>query len=147
VRLTVRNHILVRLERRRNPDKEQKKGGIIDPWYIDALETNPGDKHIWAAAKNTDLGNVPDGEWSGEAVGPGIQGNPLNLPTPRVALFSLPPEISGIPVFENVPWDYEGLKNWLPKQDSKYGVGCKIEGIVWHAVDGRMAKIKAKDFR
>ena len=35
VRVTVRNHIAVRLEKRRNPDKIQKFKGIIEPWYID----------------------------------------------------------------------------------------------------------------
>jgi len=69
VRLTVRNHTLVRLEKRRNPDKIQKAKGIIEPWYIDADEYSPGDKYIFEAAKNTKLSDIPDGEWSGEAVG------------------------------------------------------------------------------
>lgn len=36
------------------------------------------------------------------------------------------------------PRDYDGLAAWLP--------GLGHEGIVWHHPDGRMAKIKAKDF-
>ena len=35
VRVTTRNHIAVRLEKRRNPDKIQKYKGVIEPWYID----------------------------------------------------------------------------------------------------------------
>jgi len=79
VRLTVRNHQLARLEKRRNPTKLQKAKGMIDPWYIDANEFGPEDKHIWEAARNTGLADVPDGEWSGEAIGPKIQGNELRL--------------------------------------------------------------------
>lgn len=51
VRLTVRNNTLVRLEKRRNPSKIQKAQGIVEPWYVEAYENEPGDKHIWEAAK------------------------------------------------------------------------------------------------
>lgn len=143
VRLTVRANRLVRLEKRRNPDKEQKAAGIIEPWYVDAFGGDPADKFIYDAALHTDLADVPDGEWSGEAVGPKIQGNPLNLSGHRVMLFSL----GRAPVFENVPIDYEGLRAWFAtKPQSKFGTG-PIEGIVWRDERGRMAKIKAKDFR
>lgn len=141
VRVTVRNNTAVRLEKRRNPTKLEKAKGIIEPWYIDASESSE-DKWIQDALKNTDLSQIPDGEWSGEAVGPNIQGNPLNLPTNRIVFFTL----GQAPVFENVPTTYEGLREWLPKQKSKYGNDCNIEGIVWHCPDGSMIKIKAKDF-
>src|SRR3990167_10500026 len=68
VRITIRNHMVVRVEKRRNPDKLQKAKGIEEPWYIDADEFGPGDKWTYDALKNTDLSVVPDGEWSGEAV-------------------------------------------------------------------------------
>lgn len=141
VRVTVRNHTSVRLEKRRNPDKIQKYKGIIEPWYVDASESAE-DKWLQDALKNTDLSNVPDGEWSGEALGTNIQGNPLNLPTNRILFFSL----GHAPIFEDVPITFEGLKEWLPKQKSKYGIDCGIEGIVWHWENGDMAKIKTKDF-
>lgn len=142
VRLTVRNHILVRLEKRRNPDKRQKAQGIEDPWYVDADEYSPEDKYLFEAARNTDLSDIPDGEWSGEALGPSIQGNPLNLESHRVVLFSC----GKAPVLGNVPTTYEALKEWLKEAKSVYGNDCGIEGIVWHGKDGRMVKIKAKDF-
>jgi hypothetical protein len=142
VRLTVRNHVLVRLEKRHNPSKEQKAVGIVEPWYVDALESDSADQHLWSAAKNTSLVDVPDGSWSGEAIGVSIQGNPLKLPTNMVLLFSL----GRAPVFTDVPCDFEGLREWLPKQRSQLNPECGIEGIVWHAPDGRMAKIKVKDF-
>lgn len=141
VRVTVRSGTAVRLEKRRNPDKIQKHKGIIEPWYVDA-SSSAEDKWLNDALKNTDMSNVPDGEWSGEAIGSNIQGNPLNLPTNRIVFFSL----NQAPVFENVPITFEELKEWLPKQKSKYGNDCGIEGIVWHCADGNMMKIKTKDF-
>lgn len=141
VRVTVRNHMAVRLEKRRNPSKLEKAKGIIDPWYTDA-SMSAEDKHIQEALKGTDLSTIPDGEWSGEAVGPNIQGNPLNLEKNVIVFFSL----GQCPVFEDVPDTFDGLKEWLPKQKSKYGKDCGIEGIVWHMENGNMAKIKTKDF-
>jgi Family of unknown function (DUF5565) len=142
VRLTIRNHTLVRLEKRRNPDRIQKQKGIEEPWYVDASEYDPQDKHIWDAARHTDLTDVPDGEWSGEALGKDIQGNPLKMAGNTVVLFSL----GRAPVFENVPVDFDQLKSWLPLQNSKYGTEA-IEGIVWHCPNGDMYKIKVKDFK
>lgn len=142
VRLTIRNHSCVRLEKRRNPDKRQKANGIEEPWYIDASEFAAEDKWIFDALKNTDLSTIEDGEWSGEALGKNIQGNPLNLDKNTIVLFSC----GKAPIFENVPTSYTELKEWLPKQKSKFGNDCGIEGIVWHGQDGQMVKIKLKDF-
>jgi hypothetical protein len=66
-----------------------------------------------------------------ELVGPKIQGNPEN------ALRNVLVKHGECPL-ENVPRDFVGIKAYLPERD--------IEGIVWHHPDGRMAKIKAKDF-
>lgn len=141
VRVTVRNHTPVRLEKRRNPSKLEKAKGIIEPWYTDTSESAE-DKWLRDALANTVFAEIPDGEWSGEAVGPNIQGNPLNLPTNRIVFFSL----GQCPVIENVPTTFDELKIWLPAQKSKYGVDVGIEGIVWHCPDGSMMKIKTKDF-
>lgn len=144
VRVTVRNHIVVRVEKRRNPEKIQKLKGIVDPWYVDASEFESQDKWIFNGIKNTDFSEIPDGEWSGELLGPDVQGNPLNLPTNRIVFFTL----NQAPIFDNVPFTYDELKEWLPKQKSKYGNGCGIEGIVWHNKStGSMFKIKTKDFK
>ena len=142
IRVTVRNHFVVRVEKRRNPSKLEKAKGIIEPWYTDASDSAE-DKWIMESVKGTDFSNIPDGEWSGEALGPNIQGNTLNLPTNRVLFFTL----NQAPIFEDVPTTYDELAEWLPKQKSKYGVDCGIEGIVWHCSDGSMMKIKTKDFR
>jgi hypothetical protein len=143
VRVTVRNHIPVRLEKRRNPTRIEKEKGIIDPWYIDASESSE-DKHIQNALKGTDFSNVPDGEWSGEALGENIQGNELNLVGNTIFFFSLDRR----PILlEDVPTTFDELKEWLPKQKSKFGNDCGIEGVVWHMPNGNMMKIKTKDFK
>lgn len=142
VRLTVRNNTLIRLEKRRNPSKKQKLEGISDPWYVDADPYDPQDKYIYEAANNADLTNIPDGEWSAEAMGPKIQGNPLNLKEHTVCIFSY----GQVHIIRDVPLTYDGLKKWLPKQKSQFGDGL-IEGIVWHCENGDMYKIKTKDFK
>ena len=146
IRLTLRNGLVVRVEKRRNPNKVQKRQGIEEPWYVDADEFSSEDKWIFDAVKNTDLLEVSDGEWSAEALGKNIQGNPLNLDNNQVFLFSVPEWREKI-ILENVPYDYEGLKAYLAAQKSKIGTDALIEGIVWHHPNGEMVKIKRKDFR
>jgi len=143
VRLTIRNHQVVRIEKRRNPNKKQKAQDIKEPWYVDADEFSPQDKYLFEAVKNRDYNDIDDGEWSGEAVGPKIQGNPLNLEKHTICLFSC----EEAPILENVPTTFEGLKEWLPKQKSKFGNDCGIEGIVWHYDCKPIFKIKCKDFK
>lgn len=142
VRVTVRNHIPVRLEKRRNPTSLEKAKGIIDPWYTDASDSSE-DKHIQLALKGTDFSKIRDGEWSGEAVGPNIQGNPLNLVGNTIFFFSLDKRSI---LLEDVPTTFDELKEWLPKQQSKFGNECGIEGVVWHLPNGDMMKTKTKDF-
>ena len=70
----------------------------------------------------------PDGTY--ELVGPKIQGNPEGFETHML-----------VPHGKDVidaPRSFDALKEWLATQD--------IEGVVWHHPDGRMVKIKAKDF-
>lgn len=146
VRVTVRNKIVVRVEKRRNPDKVQKAKGIIDPWYVDANEIDKADTYIFEAVNNTDFSSVPDGEWSAEALGEKIQGNPLNITGHTLFIFTLPNWLENVK-YENVPTDFEDLKNWLPTQKTKFGNNTGIEGIVWHNLKtGEMCKIKVKDF-
>ncbi len=146
VRITVRNHTVVRVEKRRNPDKAQKAKGITEPWYVDANENDSADVYIFDAVKNTDFSEVPDGEWSAEALGEKIQGNPLNIVGHTLFLFSLPNWRLRV-AFENVPINFEELKQWLPQQQTKFGTNAGIEGIVWHNnTTGEMCKIKIKDF-
>jgi hypothetical protein len=167
VRLTVRRGQVVRIEKRRNPSKQQKAIGITEPWYVDASPDDPADRAIceaavnicWAAPAHSDLF---DGEWSGEAVGPKIQGNPLALEEHRVYLFELPgsvPELTrGDEALDlrrlrraggdrTVPDLYEDLRQFLAQQSSLVNPERPIEGIVWQNAYGDHLKIKAKDFR
>lgn len=66
-----------------------------------------------------------------ELVGPKIQGNPENWAGHQLVLH-------GSIMEDDVPRTFEGLRAWLAGQD--------IEGIVFYHADGRMAKIKLRDF-
>lgn len=79
------------------------------------------------------LSITPDSErtdGTAELVGPNINQNPDHF---QEHCFRRHGDI----VLENVPRDFEGLKKYLDQD---------IEGIVFHHPDGRMAKIKGKDF-
>ena len=142
VRLTIRAGQCVRVEKRRNPSKLQKKQGIKDGWYVDADEYGQEDKWVFEAVKNTDVANWPDGEHSCEALGPKIQGNPLGLESHRCVPFNLE-----IPSYDDIPRSFEGLRLALKELESRFAPEHLAEGIVFHHPDGRRAKIKRKDFR
>jgi hypothetical protein len=141
VRLTIRSGLMVRVEKRRNPSKLQKQQGIIDGWYADADEFAAEDKWLLAAARSTDVSDWPDGEHPCEALGPRIQGNPLNLDAPLCVPFNLQ-----VPMYEAAPRSYSELQIFLTTLDSRFAPGHLAEGIVFHHPDGRRAKIKRKDF-
>lgn len=75
---------------------------------------------------------MPLADGTYELVGPKIQGNPEKAPTHQLWAHSL------LPQHHDAPRDFDGLKAWLTGKD--------IEGLVWHHPDGRMAKIKLRDF-
>jgi hypothetical protein len=93
--------------------------GPEDRWHREAFMT-----HIACHA-----GTTVDGTY--ELCGPKVQGNPE-----RLALHELIPH--GAESLADAPREFNGLKGYLEK--------AGIEGIVWHHPDGRMVKIKAKDF-
>jgi len=78
---------------------------------------------------------VADGTY--ELVGPKIQGNPERFPRHALIRHGWVYAID-VDVFGPVPLDFDGLKSWFQGKD--------IEGIVWHHPDGRMVKIKGRDF-
>lgn len=67
-----------------------------------------------------------------ELLGPHIQGNPECV-NAHVLVLHAHQEW-----FPAAPRDFDGLRDWLATQD--------IEGLVFHHIDGRMAKIKKRDF-
>lgn len=77
-------------------------------------------------------GEVIDGTY--ELVGPKTQGNPECFDMQAL----VPHTVERLAISGDVPGDFEGLKAYLATQD--------IEGIVFHHPDGRMAKIKKRDF-
>lgn len=84
-------------------------------------------REAWEAA-----GIILDGTY--ELLGPKVQGNPEHA---RASLLVRHGEgMAG--EIADVPRTFEGLREWLAGRD--------IEGIVFHHPDGRMAKIKLRDF-
>ena len=72
----------------------------------------------------------PDGTY--ELVGPKLQGNPYKLSDHHLWMH-------GMEILQDVPRTYHELQRWFMMYNQH-------EGIVWHHPDGRMAKIKARDF-
>jgi len=91
------------------------------------------DKWFREAAKGGNPDNVSLSDGTYELLGPKVQGNPEKVGEHQLKKHSLATE------YENVPLEFEMLKQWLTDKD--------IEGLVWHHPDGRMVKIKKKDFR
>jgi len=91
------------------------------------------------------VGNGPQDKWHREAfdryegladgtyelVGPKVQGNPYHLDKHQLTSH-------GALVASDAPRTFDGLRVYLEDFD--------IEGIVWHHPDGRMVKIKRRDF-
>lgn len=99
------------------------KGRKDDRWYWEAFRE----------AMDRNSGIVPDATY--ELVGPKIQGNPEGYTSHvLIAHAGLSTELF-IPDFELT---MSGIKTAL--QD------LAVEGFVWHHPDGRMAKIKKRDF-
>lgn len=119
--------------KRRNPTREQKLQGA-EPTYIPANQDDPAEKPLWAAVNATDFSTWPDGEWPVEVLGPKSQGG-VESSVPYLYPFTLWPE--WIPLAGD-PRDFYTIHNYLAIH--------LIEGIVWHHPDGRMSKIKRRDF-
>lgn len=115
------------------------KGKYLPPDFIAAEDA---ESH-WLGWRP--VGNGPEDRWHAEAF------NSLSAPLPDGTYELIGPRVNGNPdgaethcfrkhgdvVYEKVPRDFDGLKDWLTGKD--------IEGLVFHHPDGRMAKIKLKD--
>ena len=100
------------------------------PGWLRVDDTSKEDKWFREGFVNTDE-NLLALEGTYELVGPKINGNHENLDKHLL----IP---HGIDVIESVPRTFDLLRSWLAAHD--------IEGIVWRHPDGRMVKIKKKDF-
>lgn len=114
------------------PDRNEETGHW--PGWVPVTEA-PEDKWHREAFQAFDSfpGDLTTGTFDGtyELLGPKIQKNPERLDGHRLLLH-------GHEVFTDCPTDFDGLNEWF--------LGKDIEGIVWHHPDGRMCKIKKKDF-
>lgn len=105
-------------------DHDQETGKTVG-WM--PVEDGPEDK--WHRAAFAEEIGWPDGTY--ELIGPKVQGNPEGWMGHQLIRHGSIAE-------DDVPRDFAGLAQWLATQD--------IEGIVFHHPDGRMAKIKLRDF-
>lgn len=105
-------------------DEDEVTGKIVGwvPVNMDAAEDQ------WYAEAFSN--NLIDGTY--ELLGPKIQGNPEAYPK-HILL-----KHSEAQTYPDAPREYEALANWLKNKN--------IEGLVFHHPDGRMAKIKKRDF-
>lgn len=87
----------------------------------------PEDKWFREALK---FGTPPDGTY--ELVGPKVQGNPERYSDHELVAHSQ------TDTYDDAPRTFDGLREWMAGRD--------IEGLVFHHPDGRMAKIKLRDF-
>lgn len=124
---------------------EVKKGGVPPFGFIPANEedSKTGKTQGWvevgwgsedkyhreAVGGNPDKVDLSNGTY--ELVGPKIQGNIENYDSHQLINHEYAEII-------HPPRTFEEIKNWLSDKN--------IEGIVWHHPDGRMVKIKKKDF-
>lgn len=120
---------------------DAKKGKTPPAGFEAAQEPDPVTGHHpgWIP-----VGDGPDDAWHREAfnrmdyadgtyelIGPKIQGNPE-----KTLAHVLHPH--GVDVLADAPRTFEAIKAYLS--------ALPYEGIVWHHPDGRMVKIKRKDF-
>ena len=119
---------------------DAKKGRTAPKGFIPAQEPDPitGHQPGWLA-----VGESPEDRWHKEAFvsalpngtyelcGPKVQGNPE-----KFEQHVLIPH--GQEILNDCPRNFSELKQYFENHD--------IEGVVWHHSDGRMVKIKAKDF-
>lgn len=97
--------------------------------YVPCDRANPSDRWAWEAFDRA----LRDGIY--ELVGPKIQGNPQGHVSH--ALIRVVPPDQRLDAGA-VPRSFVGLRDWLTAHP--------VEGLVFHHPDGRMAKIKRRDF-
>ena len=93
------------------------------------LAVGDGNEDRWHREGRDNSTPLADGTY--ELCGPKVQGNPEGFEK-----HVLIPH--GSEMLADAPRDFDGLKGYL--------LDKKIEGIVWHHPDGRMVKIKRRDF-
>src|SRR5581483_242680 len=98
------------------------------------IPVGEGPEDRWYREAKTGADTWPDGTY--ELIGPKVQGNPEKSQFHVIIRHGAQHGPAG--PLEGVPRDFNGLRAYLDGRD--------IEGVVWHHPDGRMAKIKLRDF-
>lgn len=98
------------------------------PHWVECDRNNPADKYFFEAF-DVDV-YLQDGTY--ELCGPKVNGNKDDWSSHVLA------KHGSVEFKPSPPTSFNELKEWLSENE--------IEGIVWHHPDGRMVKIKRKDF-
>jgi hypothetical protein len=101
--------------------------------WVKVSDGDPDNRYFldaFADSTNGGSASLPDGTY--ELLGPRVQGNPEGFDK-HILLAHASAE-----TFGDCPRTFAGLRDWLAGKD--------IEGVVFHHPDGRMAKIKGRDF-
>ncbi len=127
----VRGGVLYRrheLKPDRSPPRGFESAAPLDP----ATGKTPGWVPVGAGSEDKWHREAFDKEADGtyELCGPKVQGNPEG----HVRHTLIPHGNRMV----TAPCDFDGLREWLDTAD--------VEGVVWYHEDGRMAKIKGRDF-
>lgn len=101
--------------------------GDVPGWV--PVGDGPDDKRHREALERAG-GALEDGTY--ELCGPKVQGNPEGYSSHVLVRH-------GVDVLNDCPRTFDALREYLRGRDD-------IEGVVWHHKDGRMVKIKGKDF-
>ena len=116
------------------PDRE-----VPENFILEDHDENTGKSFGWVPVNDSDKWHLeacknPEGHMNGtyELCGPKVQGNPEGL-FRHTLIFH-----SHCDAYLRAPTGFHELNDWLSNEN--------IEGLVWHHPDGRMAKIKKRDF-
>lgn len=115
------------LEKRQKP----KDRDYDEASYVPCDRANPADRWAYQAF---DAGHEGDGIY--ELVGPKVQGNPQQYPSH--GLIPVVPFGFALRLLVDVDRTFDGLRAFLAAN--------RHEGVVFHHPDGRMAKIKRRDY-
>lgn len=97
------------------------------------VSNGPDDQWHRGGKENVSRYYLLDGTY--ELVGPKVQGNPYELEEHQLWRHGF---LRTRAFYKDPPRTFDGLKKWLFE--------IPVEGIVWHHDDGRMVKIKRRDF-
>jgi len=116
----------------RAEQKDNRGHDVVKLYGWVPIGDGPQDRyHREALAHAVEVGGRIPADGPYELIGPNVQGNPEHCD--RHVLVK-----HGVEYLPGAPRTFDDLRRWFEGQD--------IEGIVWHHPDGRMIKIKKKDF-